>query len=86
LDHLASAAGGNRRIPFLAGGHDREQLAQQSGGDGGVGLSTVELVVRAARICLIGNEVGVLYALCITAGTLAFGVLVAGATPPIADD
>ena len=31
LDHLTSAAGGDRRIPFLACGHDREQLAQQRG-------------------------------------------------------
>ena len=35
---------------------------------------------------LIGNEVGVLHALSITAGLLAVGLLVAGATRPIADD
>ena len=35
---------------------------------------------------LIGNQVGVLRALSVTAGLLAIGLLVAGATRPIADD
>jgi hypothetical protein len=48
FDHLASAAGGDGRVPFLACGHDRVQLAQQRGGDGCVGLPTVELVLAAA--------------------------------------
>src|SRR5674476_1357124 len=47
-DHLASAAGGDRRIPFLSCGHDRVKLTQQRGSDGGVGLATVELVLGAA--------------------------------------
>src|SRR5674476_145011 len=47
-DHLASAAGGDRRIPSLACGHDRVKLTQQRGSDGGVGLATVELVLSAA--------------------------------------
>ena len=45
FDHLTSAAGGDRRIPFLACGHDRVQLAQQRGSNGCVGLPTVELVL-----------------------------------------
>src|ERR1035437_6214057 len=48
LDHLASTAGGDRRIPFLTCGHGRVKLAQQRGSDGGVGLPTVELVLGAA--------------------------------------
>ena len=48
FDHLASTAGGDRRIPFLPCGHDREQLAQQRGSNGCVGLPTVELVLVAA--------------------------------------
>ena len=50
LDHFTSAAGGDCRVPFVAGGHDRVELAQQRRGQGGVGLPTVELVlVRLVR-------------------------------------
>jgi len=34
FDHLASATGGDRRIPLLSCGHDRVQLTQQRGSDG----------------------------------------------------
>ena len=42
FDHRSSPAGRDGRVPFLACGHHRVQLAQQ-GGDGSVGLPTVEL-------------------------------------------
>jgi hypothetical protein len=48
FDHLASTAGGDRRIPFLTCGHDRVKLTQQRGSDGSVGLPTVEFVLGAA--------------------------------------
>jgi len=52
FDHLASAAGGDRRIPSLVCGHDRVQLAQYRSSNGCVGLPTVELVLGA------GGQVG----------------------------
>ena len=43
FDHRSSPAGRDGRVPFLACGHHRVQLAQQGGGGRRVGLPTVEL-------------------------------------------
>jgi len=49
-------------------------------------IGYVAFLVGPPLVGLIGNQVGVLRALSVTAGLLAIGLLVAGATRPIADD
>jgi len=49
-------------------------------------IGYVAFLAGPPLVGFIGNEVGVLRALSITAGLLAIGLLVAGATRPIADD
>jgi MFS family permease len=49
-------------------------------------IGYVAFLTGPPLVGLIGNQVGVLRALSVTAGLLAIGLLVAGATRPIADD
>jgi MFS family permease len=49
-------------------------------------IGYVAFLAGPPLVGLIGNQVGVLRALTVTAGLLAIGLLVAGATRPIADD
>jgi hypothetical protein len=49
-------------------------------------IGYVAFLAGPPLVGLIGNQVGVLRALSVTAGLLAIGLLVSGTTRPIADD